>query len=114
MRQTKFAAIPAVLVLVVLATPLFAGGNRERTGEEPEIQQIPVVGRVVEITEIDGDRTDLTIATEAGPEVIVEIPTRMARSLRIAEGDRFSSEERVLNRPGERARILEFTIERGR
>lgn len=114
MKRTPVVAVLATLFAVLLSTAVLAGGNREQGGQEPEVQRVLVTGRVTGVTEINGDRTDVVVATDAGPEVTVEIPTRMARSLRIAAGDRFVSEERVLARPGERARILEFTIERGR
>jgi len=114
MKRTTLVVVLATLFAAIILAPVFAGGNREQGSQEPEVQRVLVTGRVTGVTEIDGDRTDVVIATDAGPEVTVEIPTRMARSLRITAGDRFVSEERVLARPGERARILEFTIERGR
>lgn len=118
MKRTTIAALLAALVFFGISLPIFAGGSREREQPTPppeaESQQVEVRGEVVAVNEIDEESTELTIRTESGPEVIVEVPTRMARNLRIAGGDRFASEERLLARPGERLRVLNFTISRGR
>ena len=119
MIRKTIATVCVVALSVGIVSGLFAGGNREREDstrelDTPRAERIVVRGEVVAVRELNEDATELTIRTERGIEVIAEVPTRMARNLRIARGDRFASEERVLAREGERLRVQRFTIERGR
>ncbi len=113
MMRTRTAF--AILLFAAVTSSTFAfGGREEENAAAPERRDIVLVGSVIAVREIDADRTDVTIATDAGPEVTVEVPTRMAGTLRIAPGDKFQSRERVAVGSDERLRVLEFEISRGR
>lgn len=114
MHKSRLTAILALLLTLTLAGSLAAGGNRERSNGESEDRSVLVVGEVKDVVAGDGAVAVLTITTDEGPEVTIAVPARMAASLRIAPGDRFVSNERVVTTDTERLRVLEFTIERRR
>ena len=105
-----FPALTTSLVLLLLLLPariLPAWGM-----QEAEVEERILSGEIVEVHEQSNEWTRLTVLTEEDEEVFVEVPADMARNLRIREGDRFASRERLAVRPGARLRVLEFTIER--
>jgi hypothetical protein len=114
MHKTRHTVLVAFFLALTMAGHVFAGGNRERVDDGAEVRSVLVVGEVRDVTAVAGSDTVLTIATDEGPEVEVAVPARMAESLRIARGDRFVSEEWVLENETERLRVLEFSIERRR
>jgi translation initiation factor IF-1 len=100
----------AVVLAVIVTGCASAGGSRETPA--PQQTAGPVEGTVVAIDEVDGGQL-LTLQRGDGTEVYVEIPERLARTLRIREGDRVWSEENTLARPGERLRVQRLQIQRG-
>jgi hypothetical protein len=114
MHKVRLSVFVTLLLALTVAGQLLAGGNRERVDNGAEVRSVPVVGEVRDVTVAAGSDTVLTIATDEGPEVEAAVPARMAETLRIAPGDRFVSEERVLENETERLRVLEFSIERRR
>ncbi|MFW5684082.1 MAG: hypothetical protein ACOC1I_04465 [Spirochaetota bacterium] len=103
----KRLAQRSLLILVVLVSFLalsgFGGAESERR---------VVAGVVAEVDERSDEWTRLVIVTADDERMDVEIPTSMARQFRVRAGDRFRSEEEVAVRPGERLRVLRFSIER--
>jgi hypothetical protein len=101
-----------VATWIVLLAILPVSGLAAAGSQEAQIEERIVAGEVTEIRELDSEWTQLTVLTEEGEELFVEIPTEMARSFRIRAGDKFESSERLAVRPGERLRVLEFSIDR--
>lgn len=110
-QPTRRQLLLVGLILILGSTAVWAGGSRERQDPPDEVQLIAVRGEITSV-ERTGDDTVLTVRTDAGPEVEVDVPTRMAESLGIREGDRFESEEQILSNQRERLRVLQFSIDR--
>jgi len=113
-RTDTYRSVLLILLTVALALVVTgcatAGGSREAATSEQAPG--PVEGTVVNIEEVDGGQL-LTLQRDDGSEVYVEVPERLARTLRIQEGDRVWSEENTLARPGERLRVQRLQIQRG-
>ena len=111
---TRIHSLLAVLALLLLAGASWAGGSREspETQDPPEeVQLISVRGEVTELRPAGSD-TVLTVRTDTGPEVEVEVPSGMVERLGVRAGDRFVSEEQILSNRRERLRVMRFSIER--
>ncbi|MFP4210634.1 MAG: hypothetical protein ACLFR8_05280 [Alkalispirochaeta sp.] len=100
----------AVVFAIITTGCASAGGSREEG--TPEQAAGPVEGTVVAVEEVDGGQL-LTLERDDGSEVYVEVPERLAETLRIQEGDRVWSEEDTVARPGERLRVQRLQIQRG-
>ncbi len=101
----------ATLIFAGLPDCATAGGSRERL-QEPDAAG-PVEGTITEIeTNAEGDQL-LTLVRADGSHVFVEVPGRLARTLRLQVGDRVRSEEETVAKPGERLQVQRLSVERG-
>ena len=101
-----------LLITAVAASCASAGGSRERDGAEPA--QGPLRGEVTAVRALSDGAAELTVRQPDDSEVYVEVPARLARSIRVQEGDRILVEDRRMARDGERLRVQTLQIERGR
>lgn len=101
-----------LLITAVAASCASAGGSRERGGAEPA--QGPLRGEVIEVRTLSDGAAELTVRQPDDSEVYVEVPARLARTIRPQEGDRIVVEDRRMARDGERLRVQTLQIERGR
>jgi translation initiation factor IF-1 len=99
-----------VLIAAVAASCASAGGSRERRGEPPAG---PLRGEVIAVRTLADGAAELTVRQPDGSEVYVEVPARLASSIRIQEGDQITVEDRSMARDGERLRVQTLQIERG-
>lgn len=103
--------IGTVLILAGIPDRAFAGGSQE----PPEEAQTdgPTEGTITDIeTTSDGDQI-LTVLRPDESEVYVEVPERLARTLRLQIGDQIQSEELSMVRPGEQLRVQRLSVQRG-
>jgi translation initiation factor IF-1 len=105
------AAAFILLISLAAASCASAGGSRERGGEPPAG---PLRGEVIAVRTLSDGAAELTVRQPDGSEVYVEVPERLASSIRIQEGDRIVVEEHRMARDGERLRVQTLQIERGR
>jgi translation initiation factor IF-1 len=101
-----------LFIAAVAASCASAGGSRERGGAETPAG--PLRGEVTAVRTLSDGAAELTVRQPDDSEVYVEIPARLARSIRIQEGDRILVEDRRMARDGERLRVQTLQIERGR
>ncbi|MFP4565096.1 MAG: hypothetical protein ACLFNX_01250 [Spirochaetaceae bacterium] len=110
-RRGVRRALFIVFVAVVAASCASAGGSRERGGAERPAG--PLRGEVTAVRTLSDGTAELTVLQTDGSEVYVEVPARLARSIRVQEGDRIVVEDRRMARDGERLRVQTLRIERG-
>jgi hypothetical protein len=101
----------AILVFAGVPGCATAGGSREQP-QESDVPG-PVEGTITEIETTSGGDQLLTLVRADGSEVFVEIPRQLADALRLQEGDRVTSEEETMVKPGERLRVQRLSVERG-
>ena len=101
-----------LLITAVAASCASAGGSRERGAAESA--QGPLRGEVTAVRTLSDGAAELTVRQPDDSEVYLEVPARLARSIRIQEGDRIVVEDRRMARDGERLRVQTLQIERGR
>ena len=117
-RSTQSHRIVQIVVLGMLLISAVtacasAGGSREQTPAEPPITPGPVSGTIVAIDTTDTGDQLVTVERADGSRVFVEVPERLARSLRLQIGDVISSEEHRETRDGERIRVQRLNVKRG-
>ncbi len=95
---------------------LFLGGACVSAGgskEEKTAPEGPLSGEVVAVRMLSDGATELTVEQTDGSRVYVEVPARLAETIRFQEGDRIVAEDRRAAREGERVRVQTLQIERG-
>ena len=110
-RSLRYVLL-VLLIAAAAASCASAGGSRERGGAETPAG--PLRGEVTAVRTLSDGAAELTVRQPDDSEVYVEVPARLARSIRIQEGDRILVEDRRMARDGERLRVQTLQIERGR
>jgi hypothetical protein len=105
------------LFFLVSTLSVFAFGSKEKDRDEGDraveaIPSGPLSGEVVRVSTQDDGDAELLVRQPNGAEVIVEIPSALARSIRVQPGDTIRTEEVQMAREGERLRVQRFEIDR--
>ncbi|MDA3949364.1 MAG: hypothetical protein PF508_09060 [Spirochaeta sp.] len=107
------AVVLAIFLIGAVTACASAGGSREKTPAEPPTTPGPVTGTIVALDSTDAGDQLVTVERADGSRVFVEVPERLAASLRLQIGDVITSEEHRETRDGERVRVQRLNVERG-
>ena len=111
-RVVQIVVLGMLLMSAVTACAS-AGGSREQPPAEPAETSGPVTGSIVALDTTDTGDQLVTVERADGSRVFVEVPERLASSLRLQIGDVITSEEHRETRDGERIRVQRLNVERG-